>query len=231
MVRINLLPYKSLKERHDAVQYLLICVGVLAVLLGGLTLYYFNQIAKRDELNANIAFTKKETERFNKIAKQADELEKQLEVLKSKLEVIRELDRDRAGAFRLLTTTMDMVIKERMWLTSIGTEVKTPKRRRTPSRRGRGAPEEPEREPRPDVDITVRGIALDEKTIANFMANLEKHPLYKQVRLGIIQEIEIDQGQERDPLLLLRFEIMSQESPPEIQPAEEVAAKNGEEGA
>lgn len=231
MVRINLLPYKSLKERHDAIQYLLICVGVLVLMFGGLAWYYFNQIAKRDGLKENIAYTKKETERFNKIAKQADELEKQLNILRSKLEVIQELDRDRAGAFRLLTTTMDMVIKERMWLTFLGTEVKATKRRQASGGRGRGAPEEAEREPRPDVTITVRGIALDEKTIAIFMANLEKNPLYKQVKLGIIQEIEIDQGQERDPLLLLRFEITSLESPPEIKPADEVAAKNGEEGA
>lgn len=91
-----------------------------------------------------------------KQAAEADRIKKQLEILAKKTEVIINLALSRKEAVLLLDTMTKMVIEKRMWFESL-------------DEKGSG--------------LDIRGVALDNKTVADFMTRLEKTEIFQNVRL------------------------------------------------
>ena len=96
----------------------------------------------------------------DKINQEIAQIKKTLNNLKKKIQVIETLDGDRKNAVNLMESMTELIIEERMWFTRL--EVK-------------------------GNNITLGGIALDERTIADFMKNLEAKGGYKNVALKSLQ--------------------------------------------
>ncbi|MEA3280887.1 MAG: PilN domain-containing protein [Thermodesulfobacteriota bacterium] len=114
--------------------------------------------SKIKDLDNKIATVTKEINKYNKINKEITSIKKKLAVLKKKIGVIKNLDLNREEGVRLLDAMTNMVIEKRMWFTSL---------------EARGS------------DISINGVALDNKTVADFMTRLESSKLFKRVNLKI----------------------------------------------
>jgi type IV pilus assembly protein PilN len=107
-------------------------------------------------LKTNIQTTKTELEKARKKAKEVDRLKKQLALLQKKTNIIKRLQASRKLPARLLEEMTQVIVEKRMWFTNFKTQ-------------GR--------------KINITGIALDNKTVADFMTRLEKANLIGAVNL------------------------------------------------
>ncbi|MFW5810259.1 MAG: pilus assembly protein PilN, partial [Thermodesulfobacteriota bacterium] len=74
MIRINLLPYRTARKKENVRQQVTIFL-LLIVLITFSLVWYNNKLNKKVEaLNTQIEFTRKEVIRYNKIAKEVEEL-------------------------------------------------------------------------------------------------------------------------------------------------------------
>jgi type IV pilus assembly protein PilN len=119
---------------------------------------------KIDDTKLKVAQIKKEVEIFENKAKEVDAIKKKLAVLNSKTEIINKLERDRKAPLKMLDAMSQSVISQRMWLTRLDAQGK---------------------------DIKLKGIALDNKTVADFMTRLEETKLYKSVNLATLAKSNI----------------------------------------
>lgn len=156
MIRINLLPFRADAIRENIRRQFSIFLILLIAVTGGL--FYYNLLlnSQIDDLNAKINSTRAALAAKKQQAAEVDRITKELEILKKKTEVIVNLALDRKDAVVLLDTMTRMVIEKRMWYTSLQ------------SKQGK---------------VDVRGIALDNKTVADFMTRLEESPHFADVRL------------------------------------------------
>ena len=172
MIRINLLPYRA-EQIKDANRRkaAIFLIGVFAL---GVVLFLFNSHLKSNiiELDANIKNTKQELAKYKKILAEIANIKKELATLKKKIEVIKGLSQNRKVPVVLLETMSELMIPKRMWLTNFDEK---------------------------DKNITIAGIALDDKTIADYMKRLEKK--FSNVQLGPITLIT------RDGLRLKNFKL------------------------
>ena len=165
MIRINLLPFRAARKkeniRRQVSLFFLFFGFVLASLL------YFNFIyldGKLDKLQASVDQTRKEVKRYKKITKEIASIKKKLAVLKKKTGVIKKLEKNRFEPVNLLDTMTKKVIAKRMWFTKFQTKKN---------------------------QVFITGIALDNKTVADFMTRLEGTGLFTNVKLTKIQSKKI----------------------------------------
>lgn len=229
MIRINLLPYVAEKKKESAKNQVVIFLVYLAIIIGGIFWYNSHLNDTITDLNAKIDYTKKELDRFQKIVAKVEEIRKQLELLNQKLAVIEELNAGRGTAFRLLDNMTDMIIKERMWLTRFEAVEKV-----TVITTGKG--KNAKREEKVETHLTIEGIALDNKTVADFMTQLENaerelgeeaYNLYSNVRLVTLQHLALKQNRSQEEINLKRFQVTCQREPMVIaKPETDQASKS-----
>jgi type IV pilus assembly protein PilN len=87
-----------------------------------------------------------------------------LAVLNNKTKIIRQLETNRKAPIKMLETMSQSVINKRMWLTRLDAK---------------------------GENIKLKGIALDNKTVADFMTRLEETKLYKSVNLAKLSKSNI----------------------------------------
>lgn len=225
MIRINLLPYAKEREKEGGKNQVVIFVLVVAVLIAGLYWYHSrlnNQIA---DLNDKIEYTQKELERYKKIVAEVEALRAKLEFLRQKLDVIDELKASRGESFRLLVMMTELLVEEKMWLTYLEAED-----RRTVTKTGKG--KNATEEVKIDVVIGLKGIALDNKTVAYFMSRIEEaraedgRNLFEQIRLVTLEQEIFQQNKEAEEINLKRFEITFLKAPPAPPEGEATAGKD-----
>lgn len=229
MIRINLLPFRAARKRENVRQQ--VVVFLLVVLIAGGVLayvtYYLND--KISTLQKEIEYTQKQVAHYNAIAKEAEKLKKELESLRRKLEVIKNLNRGRSASFHIFDVLTDMVIEKRMWLTEIESKDKEPPKSPTPPPGKPGAAAPPPEPPAPitiEIVVKIQGVALDNKTVADFMTRLECQGMFSEVRLVTLQQEKIRQGNNRDDINLKRFLVtcVAKPIPPEPVPEKKPAA-------
>jgi type IV pilus assembly protein PilN len=135
----------------------------LSLVLVVIVAVWFNVIlsGKITSLDKQIADTKAQVEKYNKINKEIEDIKKKLDILNKKIEVIKSLDLTRKAPVELLTDMSRLVVEKQMWLTEI--EEKSEKFR-------------------------IVGIALDNPTIAEYMTRIESSPEYSDVKLLSINQ-------------------------------------------
>lgn len=227
MIRINLLPYRTARKKENVRQQVSIFLLIIVFLTISLVWYNNRLNGKIEALNGQIEFTRKEVARYNKIAKEVEELKNKLALLKRKLQVIEQLDMNRERSFRLLDELTKVVVEKKMWITEL--EAKQEEKKRTGAARKRGGKDEveekePEEVKSPNVNIKIQGIALDNKTVADFMTRLEKRPFFKNVKLINLQQELFKQGKDKEDIHLKRF-VVSCMNPP----LESIASEGKEE--
>ncbi|MBW2632265.1 MAG: PilN domain-containing protein [Deltaproteobacteria bacterium] len=161
MIRINLLPFRAARKKENIRQQ--ISIFFLSFFFFFSVMFYYNMIlnSKIKVMGNKIAIRTKEINKYNEINKEITLIKKKLAILKKKTGVIKNLDVSREESVRLLDAMTNMVIEKRMWLTSLGAK---------------------------EGWVNIKGIALDNKTVADFMTSLEKSKLFKNVNLKITKQ-------------------------------------------
>lgn len=156
MIRINLLPFRAARKKENIRRQ--ISIFLLSFLLVTLIMIYYNMRlnSKIQDLNTRTNKITKELAQYNKINNEIKSIKKKLELLTKKTDVIKNLELSREDAVRLLDAMTEMVVEKRMWLNMLETKEKT---------------------------VNIKGIALDNKTVADFMTRLEDSKLFKKVEL------------------------------------------------
>ncbi len=213
MIRINLLPYQKVEVIHKGRNLIIVFLVYVAVIIGAIVWYNSHLNGTIGDLNAKIDYTRKELIRFQKIVAKVKKIQEQLDQLNQKLAVIEELNAGRGKTFRLLDHMTGMIIKDRMWLTNFEA-----KQRVRVIKKGKG--KKAEKEEKIETHLTIQGIALDDKTVADFMTQLEtaktelgEEPfhLYSDVKLVTLQRMTLKPNKAMEAINLKRFQVTCQE--------------------
>jgi type IV pilus assembly protein PilN len=191
MIRINLLPFRSTRKKENIRRQLSIFLLSLAFAVVAIFGIYFLLSSQVDDLNSRIASTQAELEKYDKINREIEEIKKKLDNLNKKLTVIRELEVSRYEPVRLMDTLAQVIIEKRMWFTALDAKA--------------------------DV-VNISGVAMDDKTVADFMVRLEGSGLFSSVNLKTLRQVEIQKTN------LKSFEISCQKKPI-IRTSEEAGVK------
>ncbi len=161
MIRINLLPFRKARAKENVRQQIsvfLLAVALLTLTMSYIAMYCNRKIAGMDEQIKN---DRQQLESLNKLTKEISEIKKNLEIIKKKTAVIKDLQLNRNSSAMLLDAMTYMVVPNRMWFTSLSDMGAT-------------------------VDIV--GMALDNKTVADFMVRLETSGLFSAVNLRTLKQ-------------------------------------------
>ena len=161
MIRINLLPYRAARKKENIRIQVNIFFGSLIILL--LLVWVFNTFlnGRIDRLHTEIASTKAQVEKYQKIMDEIAEIKKKLNLVERKIRVIKSLQADRKAPVQDLDSLYHLLVDKRMWYTSL--EEKNKK-------------------------FQITGIALDNYTVAEYMTRLEKSERYNNVKLASVKK-------------------------------------------
>lgn len=167
MIRINLLPFRTERKKENVRRQ--VSLFLLSMVLVLLVLFYYNFSlnSKIGKLNNKIQTTTAELEKYNEINKEIARIKKTLEVLQKKLAVITQLESDRYAPVILLDTMTQVLVEKRMWFSALSVS---------------------------DQSVTITGIALDEKTVADFMVRLQNCGLFSDVDLKSIKRTTVEKS-------------------------------------
>lgn len=166
MIRINLLPFRAARKKENVrrqISIFLLSFALIIIAVVYWNIWLGNKIIK---LKARNQDTVTQIAKYEKINAEIAQIKKTLSNLEQKIKVIETLEGGRKDAVNLMESMTDLIVKERMWFTSLSVQAGT---------------------------ITIHGIALDERTIADFMRNLEGDGTgpYANVTLKSIQQQQI----------------------------------------
>jgi len=181
MIRINLLPFRAARKKENIRRQASIFALSLACLL--IILFYYNWSlgSKIDGLNDQIKQTKSDLEKYDKINKEIATIKRKLSTLKKKMAVMDSLEANRFEPTRLLDIMTQVIVPKRMWFTNMESKHKS---------------------------VRIKGIALDNKTVADFMVRLEKSGLFSEVDLNTLKQKKVGKSNFKS------FQISCRKKPP-----------------
>jgi type IV pilus assembly protein PilN len=157
MLRINLLPIRQLKKRAKARNQIIISItllGFICLILGAVG---FLQINKIKNIETSITKLRAEIQTYAPILAEMKRLEQAKIEYDKKTSIIKQLQRDSATTVRILDEVAKNVDSKRMWLKSLKQQ---------------------------GTSLSLTGIALDNRTIAQFMNALKESPYISGVNLS-----------------------------------------------
>lgn len=162
MIRINLLPFRAARKKENVRRQISIFLLSFVFLLVVVFYYNVNLNQQINRLKVKNKETTAQLEKYKKINKEIADIKKNLTILNQKIDVINDLNGSRTEAVLLLESMTQLIIPDRMWFTSFTVK---------------------------GDNIALKGVALDERTIADFMKNLEGS--YANVSLKSMQRKKI----------------------------------------
>jgi type IV pilus assembly protein PilN len=164
MIRINLLPFRSTRKKENIRRQL--SIFLLSLILAVVSIFGVNWLlsSQIDDLGRRITTTQAELEKYEKINKEIEDIKKKLDNLNKKMAVIRDLEANRYEPVRLLDTLSQVIIEKRMWYTALDMKSEL---------------------------VNISGIAMDDKTVADFMLRLESSGLFSTVNLKTLKQVEV----------------------------------------
>ncbi len=156
MLKINLLPVRQLKKRAKAKKELF---GMFIVFIGVLALIGlvgFIQAQRMNYLRSNIASLQQELATYAPIIKKIEKLKKDKLEFERKTNIIKELKANSSLTVRVLDEVANRIDNKRMWLLSLNQQ---------------------------GASLNLKGVALDNQTVAQFMNKLKESPFVQGVSL------------------------------------------------
>lgn len=193
MIRINLLPFRKARKKENVRQQ--ISVFFLAMIFLALGMSYFAVALNRkiQDMEGRIRTSTLQLNELTGLTKEIEEIKKKLGIITKKTAVIKNLELNRKASVILLDTMTSMVIPGRMWFTSLSAI---------------------------SDNVEIIGLALDNKTVADFMIQLEGSRLFSSVSLKTLKQQAIKD------VVLKNFEITCRKiAPLEKESAEKAATK------
>ncbi len=167
MIRVNLLPYRAARAKENIRRQVSVFLLLLVLTILSLAYSIFLYNGKVTDLENKVSSVKHQITHYKEKADEAAKLKKALKILEQKLEVIDNLELMRKEPITLLESMTRLVVSQRMWITYLQTAKNT---------------------------VTIKGIAFDEKTVADFMKNLEGSAVFDAVDLKNVQLQSIKQN-------------------------------------
>ncbi len=171
MIRINLLPFRAARKRENIKRQ--VTVYVLSVLLLAVAMVYmFLQLDGRlTDAEAREKALNQELAKYRKTIARINELNKKIDLIEKKLNVIKKLEQGKQGPVHLLDELAKAIPKDRLWLSALA--------------ESKG-------------NLTLRGSARNNETVAEFMVNLENSPIVTAVDLessksGNVQGVNVSE--------------------------------------
>lgn len=187
MLKINLLPIRQLKKRAQARNQLVLLLAGTCLLLFVCLLINIHQSSQITELNDSIARLRKEKQSYSKVLAKIEKLKREKIELQRKGDVIDKLQAESALTVHVMDEIANAVDNTRIWLNSV-----------SQSRNS----------------LQIKGIALDNRTISEFMNTLKKQKYITHVNLSETSQQKVSN---RD---LTKFSLNCSVAPP-LKPAKE----------
>ena len=161
MIRINLLPFRKARKKENVRQQISVFFLALIFLTLGMSYFTIALYRKIQDMDNRIKTSTQQLNELTVLTKEIDEIKKKLGIIKKKTAVIKNLELNRKSSVILLDTMTNMVIPGRMWFTSLSAVSDT---------------------------VEINGLALDNKTVADFMLQLEGSKLFSSVNLKTLKQ-------------------------------------------
>ncbi len=165
MIRINLLPFRAARRKENVRRQISIFSLSLVLVAIGLFYYHLTLISKIDLLNTRAGSVKQALEKNRKAAKEVDVIRKALDLLKIKMDGIETVKKRRREPVQLLDVMTAYVLSERMWFLELTSDNKR---------------------------VGIKGVALDQKTVADFMTRLESTKMFADVNLSTLKHVQLE---------------------------------------
>ena len=165
MIRINLLPVRAARRRENIrrqVSIFALCVVLTVSAMGYLAVSMTHTIS---DLTEKIEAAETDLKRYQTIEKRVKKIKDELQKLNEKMDIIAKLEENRAGPVQIMDALTGLVVAEKMWLTSLS--------------EGGGK-------------MNLEGVAMDNKTIADFMTRLENSPYFNVVDLISSKQVKLE---------------------------------------
>jgi len=164
MIRINLLPFRAARKKENIRRET--SIFLLTFIFTTIVMFYHNGAlnGKIKDFETRVAKTQTEIAKYRKSVREINRIKKELRTLQNKTRIIVQLNQRRKWGVTFLDSINYLVIEKRMWLTNL-------------SAKGNR--------------INIKGIALDNKTVADFMTRLEKSQIYTGINLQTITQKRI----------------------------------------
>ncbi len=162
MIKINLLLARKEKKKVGVRKEIIVFIVSIVLLLLGLGVIHYLLERETQDTFAKISNTKKEIAYYKSLTTEVNKAKEAQKSLQDKLNVINALRKEKASPAKVLDE-LSIGKPEKLHLESL---------RKDGSKLG------------------IEGIAMDDETIANFMTNLRKSKLFKNVDLVVSEQIE-----------------------------------------
>jgi len=176
MIRINLLPFRVARKKENIrrqVSIFLLSIVMVSLLLAWYTMGVNKEII---ETQARTAQVKTQIALYKEKADRVTAIKKNLQILEDKLKIVSSLEEKRMEQLVLLEELSEKVVPERMWLESVKAD---------------------------STQVTIKGVAFDNPTIADFMRNLEISSLFSNIDLKRSKVQKFKEG-----VMLKSFELL-----------------------
>jgi len=157
MIYINLLPVRQIKQKAAARQQLVAVFIAFLILVSILVIISFFQSSKTSQLNDKISVLNAEKQKHAATLRLIKRLEKDKALIEKQIDIIKQLKKSSSLTVHILDEIANLTPTERMWLTSLSQTGTT---------------------------LHLSGMALDNRTIAQFMENLKSSPYITNVNLA-----------------------------------------------
>jgi type IV pilus assembly protein PilN len=162
MIKINLLQVRKEKKKIGVRKEMMVLILSLVLLFVGLFLVQWKSNKDKEETLAQISNTKKEITYYKSLTTEVDKAKEAQRVLQDKLNVINTLRKQKSGPAKVLDE-LSIDKPEKVYFESVKKD---------------------------GSKLGIEGIALDDETVANFMTNLRKSKLFKNVDLIVSESTE-----------------------------------------
>ena len=156
MIRINLLPFRVARKKENIRRQVSTFVLSLLLVVALMGWHSFDMDREIDRTKNETETVKKQISLYKQKADRVTEIKKKLKILNEKLSIVASLQTRKNEQQILLEEVADRIVTGRMWLESLKADA---------------------------VQVTMKGIAFDNPTIADFMRNLEESSLFVAVDL------------------------------------------------
>jgi len=162
MIKINLLLARKEKKKAGMRKEFIVLILSVVLLVMVLVFIQWRLEKEKDDTLTQISTTKKEIAYYKSLTTEVTKAKEAQKTLQEKLNIINALRKEKASPAKVLDE-LSIDKPEKIHLESVKKE---------------------------GSKLGIEGIALDDETIANFMTNLRKSKLFKNVDLIVSEQVE-----------------------------------------
>lgn len=163
MIKINLLQVRKAPRKIGVRKEIIIFALSLVLILAGLFVVHWKITGDKDELLTEISNKKKEINYYKSLTTEVNKAKEAQKMLQDKLNIINSLRKQKSGPAKVLDE-LSINKPEKIYFESVKKD---------------------------GSKLGIEGIALDDETVANFMTNLRKSKMFKNVDLIVSERTEV----------------------------------------